>query len=292
MHQPAIIRGELTPDEITILSNGGIIPKDVPPAQVALFAKICQEHGLSPFRNEMSLIKFGGTYQALVRIDGTRKKAARTEQYAGMEDARYNLKSDGTYQTAAELKAANKTPDTCTITVYRMVGGQRCPFTRTVLFAEFATGSNSKWRDTPFQMISKVAESFALKSAFGDELGGLHIQEEAGAFEEHSVAHQTVKVEAAMPEQYQSEFEQACDILNSYANIADVVAFWQQQSDDGPAKMFVTFAKAFFDAAARCSHTPNDLGEFWSATPKKWQQSERLVKVLSTRKTEITNATS
>ena len=98
--------------------------------------------------------------------------------------------------------------------------------------------------------------------------------------------------EAAMPEQYQSEFEQACDILNSYANIADVVAFWQQQSDDGPAKMFVTFAKAFFDAAARCSHTPNDLGEFWSATPKKWQQSERLVKILSTRKTEITNATS
>lgn len=34
----------------------------------------------------------------------------------------------------------------------------------------------------PFQMIAKVAEAFALKKGFGDELGGLHIEEEMPAF--------------------------------------------------------------------------------------------------------------
>jgi hypothetical protein len=34
----------------------------------------------------------------------------------------------------------------------------------------------------PFQMIAKVAESFALKQGFSDELSGLHVEEEREAF--------------------------------------------------------------------------------------------------------------
>ena len=95
--------------------------------------------------------------------------------------------------------------------------------------------------------------------------------------------------EAALPQQFHGDFEQACDILNSYGETGDVVKLWQQQPDEGAAKMFVTFAKAFFDAAARTSKTIEDLSEFWNATPEKWQKSERLKKILSTRKNEIEN---
>jgi hypothetical protein len=89
------------------------------------------------------------------------------------------------------LKAAGKLPITCTITVYRVVAGVRCPFTHTAVFSEFA--GTGKWQTMPFQMIAKVAEAFALKKGFGDELSGLHIEEEMAAFEDKTVGTISVK---------------------------------------------------------------------------------------------------
>jgi hypothetical protein len=70
--------------------------------------------------------------------------------------------------------------------VYRLIGGQRCPFSHEAVFSEFNTGQQ-KWQTMPFQMIAKVAEAFALRKAFPTKLGGLHIEEESGAFEDAQV---------------------------------------------------------------------------------------------------------
>lgn len=175
----------LTDEDIKILAQAGVIPANTPAAQVKLFAITAQQHGLSPFKKEIYLVAYGGKYAAIVGIDGFRVKAQRTGQYAGVDDAQFNRQSNGTYQTAADLKAAGKTPLTCTITVYRVISGQRCPFTHTAVFSEFA--GTGKWQTMPFQMIQKVAEAFALKKAFGDELSGLHIDEEMAAFENTTI---------------------------------------------------------------------------------------------------------
>lgn len=292
-NQPAIIQGKLSPDEIQILEQAGIVPIGTPPAQVAVFGKVCEERGLSAFSKEIYLTGYKDhqsgqmKYSVIVGINGFRKIAAETGQLAGIDDPIFDLQSDGTFKTAAQIKA----PLTATVTVWRMVSKTRVPFTHTAVLSEFSTGKQ-KWATMPFQMIGKVAEAFALRKGFSDRLTGLSVEEEMGAMQ--GVAIENIKrspeaKEAPIPEKFHAEFEQACDILNAYTDIVEVADYWYSQADESPAKMFVTFAKAFFDAAARVAKSREDMDLFWKATPTKWKQSERLVKILSTRQSEIDN---
>lgn len=92
-------------------------------------------------------------------------------------------------------------PDTCTVTVYAMINGIRCPFSATVVFAEYypavATGRDnySKAATMPFNMIAKCARAKGLKMAFSDVLSGLHIEEEKAAFEDTTIAAKPVQVD-------------------------------------------------------------------------------------------------
>jgi hypothetical protein len=125
------------------------------------------------------LLGYAGKYSIITGIDGFRKIAARTGQLCGCDDAKFDLKSDGTFKTIADFKNT-EFPNSCTITVYRLIGGIRCPFTHTAKFSEFSSGKQ-KWATMSFQMISKVAEAFALRKAFGDATSGISIEEEAVA---------------------------------------------------------------------------------------------------------------
>lgn len=172
----------LSDDDVRTLTQAGIIPDGTPKAQVAVFGQICRERGLSAFSKEIHLVGYGGKYSIIVGINGFRKIAAESREHAGTDDVKFNVQPDGSFQTAAQLKAAGKIPETATCTVYRIVAGHRVPFTHTVVFKEFSTGKN-KWAEMPFQMIAKVAEAFALRKGFSDRLTGLSIEEEAAAME-------------------------------------------------------------------------------------------------------------
>jgi len=164
-------------EQIKTLVQAGIIPANTPPAQIAVFAAVCREKGLSAFTKEAYLVSYAGTYSTIVGINGLRKIAAQTGTLAGVDDAQYNVQPDGQFLTASQLKANNKTPNTCTVTVYRIIQGQRCAFTHTAVFQEFSSGKN-KWQTMPFQMIAKVAEAFALRKGFSDVATGVTIVEE------------------------------------------------------------------------------------------------------------------
>lgn len=190
--------------EIKTLAAAGIIPHDTPPAILQVFALACNQHGLSPFKKEIYLVAYntqgGKQYHTIVGIDGLRRKAARTGEYAGCDEAMYNRKSDGTYQTAAEVKGI---PATCTVTVYRLLGGWSCPFTKTVVFAEYypavsAGKSGGKAAAMPFNMIAKCAEAGALRMAFADETAGLYIDEERAAIEDTTVSAVQIRPFAAI----------------------------------------------------------------------------------------------
>ena len=197
MQNSLINVNQITPEQIQTLAKAGVIPHDTPPAILEVFAHACREHNVSPFKKEIYLVRYntkqGPQYHTIVGIDGFRIKAARTAQYAGFDDPKYNVQADGSFQTAAMVKASGKLPISCTVTVYRLIGGQRCPFTATVLFEEYypavkvGGGGYSKADTMPFNMIAKCAEAKALKMAFSDELSGLHIEEEAAAFEDVTI---------------------------------------------------------------------------------------------------------
>jgi phage recombination protein Bet len=177
----------LDAEQINTLTQAGIIPHGTPPAQIAVFARICKERGLSPFSKEIYLVGYGGKFSTIVGINGLRKIAADTHQHAGTDDVKFDLQPDGTYKTAAQLADARALPQTATATVYRIVSGQRVAFTHTAVYKEFA--GTGKWQQMPFQMIAKVAEAFALRKAFADRVTGLDIEEEGGAYQEAPAVH-------------------------------------------------------------------------------------------------------
>lgn len=182
---------ELDESKIQVLTQAGVIPAGTPPAQVKLFAEVCKTKGLSPFSKEIYLLgyKDGQTqqmkYSIITGIDGYRKIAARTGQLAGCSNPIFDLKSNGQFKSAAEVAESGQDPISCTITVMRLIAGVAREFTATVLFKEF-NGKKQKWLTMPVQMISKVAEAFALRKGFDDELSGIGIEEEAAAYESGS----------------------------------------------------------------------------------------------------------
>lgn len=209
-----IREGILSNDQIRTLAEASIIPFDTPAPILQVFAAACAAHGLSPYRREIYLVKYGNQYNTIVGIDGLRTKAARTGEFAGRDDAKFNLTSDGKYMTAGEVKEVDVYPKTCTVTVYRMIGGQRCPFTKTVLFAEYCPANlTGKWKTMGFNMIEKCAEAAALRMAFADETAGLHIAEEQGAFEDNTIsAAQTNPALTVDRDELAAKIE-ACDTL-------------------------------------------------------------------------------
>lgn len=170
----------LTDKDIKTLEQAGIIPKGCPVDQVAVFAAVCREKGLSAFSKEIYLVGYGGKYSTIVGVNGLLKIAAETGQLAGIDDAKYDLMPDGSYKTAAQLKMEGKKPISATVTVYRAVGGMRCPFQHTAVFSEFSSDQN-KWQSMPYQMIAKVATAHAIRKGFSDRTTGLFVDAELDA---------------------------------------------------------------------------------------------------------------
>lgn len=199
MSKELIQQNELQQKEISTLVEAGIIPSNTPPAQIKIFARFCYEKGLSPFSGEVHLIAYNGKegvkYSRVTGIDGYRKIAARTGELGGKDDVKYDLCADGSFKTAAELKKEKNLPISATVTVYRIKGALRVPFTATALWDEFvqigtANGKKyykGKWNPEngmPYHMLAKCAEAIALREGFADQLSGIHIPEEQGAWED------------------------------------------------------------------------------------------------------------
>lgn len=184
----SIQKSDLSEADLQTLAQAGVIPVGTPAPILKVFAFACQQHGLSPFKKEIYLVKYGSQYSNIVGIDGLRAKADRTGQQAGRDDVKFNLMPDGTFQTAAQLAAKKEKPLTATVTVYRAVAGMRCPYTKTVLFTEYCPANPSnKWASMPFNMIEKCAEAAALRMGFASETAGLHIEEESAAIQDITI---------------------------------------------------------------------------------------------------------
>jgi phage recombination protein Bet len=150
--------------------------------QLALFLYQADRTGLDPLAKQIHCILRWNSkdqrYDMSIQtaIDGYRLIADRTGKYAGSDDYLFN---EGITQYR-HLRSGEKFPVTASVTVHKIVGGQRVPFTATAAWDAYYPGDKQgfMWRKMPHLMLGKCAEALALRKAFPAELSGIYVQEE------------------------------------------------------------------------------------------------------------------
>ncbi len=146
-----------------------------------LFLYTCKRTGLDPFVKQIYAIKRWDsennsyTMGIQVGIDGMRLIARRTNELAGIDDAKHDIDPNKTWH-----------PATATVTVYRMQDGERIPYTHTVRWSEYVQKKKNgeptrMWskEGMPFNQLSKCAEAGALRKGFPNDLSGLTTADES-----------------------------------------------------------------------------------------------------------------
>jgi phage recombination protein Bet len=135
--------------------------------ELELFLHQCRKTGLDPLARQIYCIKRGDKATIQTGIDGYRLIADRTGLYAGNDDAVFEGNDDGH-------------PLQARVTVWKLVGGQRCPFSATARWAEYFPGERGgqMWRKMPYVLLAKCAEALALRKAFPADLSGIYTDAE------------------------------------------------------------------------------------------------------------------
>ena len=113
-----------------------------------------------------------------------RVQAARTGEYAGMDDPVFGEMVELDFEDKDKKPAKIKYPHSCSVTVYRMKNGVKVGFTATEYWLEnYATAGNwtdapnKMWKKRPMGQLAKCSEAQALRKAF-PEIGAQPTAEE------------------------------------------------------------------------------------------------------------------
>lgn len=146
-------------------------------------------------------------YMLVEAIKNVRKTAMKSGQ-TGKSKPAYEYNDDGTIRS-------------CTVTIYKKDGHQD-GYTSTAFFSEFEKPPSKDkygkeipgmWQKMPHNMIAKVAEMHALRTAFPEELGESYIEEE---FDRDTIHVPADSADVQPPkEENQVEFESTMNMLKS-----------------------------------------------------------------------------
>lgn len=150
--------------------------------ELQLFLHVAGRSGLDPFAKQIHAVKRYNKGQGRevmsiqTGIDGYRLLADRSGKYAGSDDYTFD---DGLTEYQ-HIQSKRDKPTTATVTVWKLAGGQRVPFTATARWQEYYPGDKQgfMWNKMPYLMLGKCAEALALRKAFPAELSGMYIREE------------------------------------------------------------------------------------------------------------------
>lgn len=181
--------GDMTREQVqlvkTAIITGGTRP--VTDNELALFLTICNRRGLDAFSGQIygimrkSKEKSGEWVEKLViqvGIDGYRLLAERTGKYEGVVGPLW-CGDDGQW---VDVWLKPVPPAAAKVGVYRT--GCREPFWGVVTYREYAQTYDGKpigkWKEMPATMLSKCAESKAIRMAFPQAVSGLTTPEMVG----------------------------------------------------------------------------------------------------------------
>lgn len=172
---PADFKSKLTKNQIELVKR--TIAKGASDDELKMFLYVCQRTGLDPFTKQIHLVprwdsranggRGGEVRTPITGIDGLRSIAERTGVYAGNDDPTFDDESK---------------PNKATVTVYKVVQGQRYGFTATARWSQYFPGEKQgfMWNKMPHLMLGKCAEALALRKAFPTVMSGLYVAEEIG----------------------------------------------------------------------------------------------------------------
>lgn len=184
---PTIPAFALPEAELLATLESSIYPGDKE-SSIKMVIGYCKAQHLDPFQKPVHIVpmsvKQGGDYVfrdvIMPGIGLYRVQAVRTGLYAGIDEAIFGP------DTILKLGDKEFThPEWCSIIVYRLVGGQRVPFSSGKVYwlETYATAKrdtkvpNAMWSKRPRGQIEKCAEAMALRRAF-PELGAAPTAEE------------------------------------------------------------------------------------------------------------------
>jgi len=159
----------LDPEKVRLIKS--TFASGATPDELKLFLYQISRTGLDPLAKQIYFQKrFNKRRQKsestiITGIDGYRLVADRTGCYAGNDDPVFDDEEH---------------PRKATVTVYKIIGAMRCPFTASARWDQYYPGDEGgfMWRKMPHLMLGKCAEALALRKAFPAELSGLYIKEE------------------------------------------------------------------------------------------------------------------
>ncbi len=168
-------QGEWTREQVETIKQ--TVARGASDAQLALFLQTCKSRGLDPFTKQVYFTPQG----IIVSIDGLRSIAERTGTYAP-GPTRFE------YDDKGNLVAAF-------VTVRKLVAGTWFDLEESAYLEEYM-GSSPIWKAKKRVMLSKCAESRALRRGWSSELSGLYESAELdqGREQESPSARMTVDV--------------------------------------------------------------------------------------------------
>lgn len=154
-----------TQEQIELIKN--TVAKGATVDEFKLFMVIAARSGLDPFTRQIHFVKRGNQGTIQTGIDGYRAIAERTKTLAGIDDVEYDVEDIDH-------------PNRASVTVYRLIDGQKVSFSATARWKEYVpqSGQDFMWKKMPYLMLGKVAEALALRKAFPNDLSGLYTHEE------------------------------------------------------------------------------------------------------------------
>lgn len=175
-----------------------IFPAAEDPNIIVLALSYCKQRGLDIFKRPVHIVpmynkKLGKMVPTVwPGVSELRTTAFRTGQYAGCDAIEFGPEKTETFTGKVKNKdgweTVSKTVtyhEWARLTVYRMVGGQRCPFVGPKVYwkEDYADQSgsgvpNRMWEERSSGQHEKVAEAAALRRAFPEEIGGEYAAEE------------------------------------------------------------------------------------------------------------------
>jgi phage recombination protein Bet len=205
------------------------VAKDTTDDELALFLHVAKRTGLDPLMRQIHCVKRQGQMAMQTAIDGYRLIADRTGKYAGNDDPLFD-------DEAKPMKA--------TVTVYKLVDGERCPFTATARWDQYYPGDKQgfMWKKMPHLMLGKCAEALALRKAFPAELSEVYTNEEMEQAGDQAIPSGDSRPAIRQPEPKASDAPPADETVGTYQGTVFKVTNRKISTKDGEKTKFEVYA--------------------------------------------------